>query len=203
MPIYSKTLIGNMALANCGITGRLQDIDNENTNEAINLRLFYDHVLAMILESRPWPFVTRKLVLASLGNPPAEWAFRYKYPSNCRYIHGIINPRDRTPLPKDKIPYVVQDIDDGYGKCIMTDMEGATILFNLDDTDVSKFTAAFVEAFALGLSSHIAMPLRVDANVQAGLSSKFTGWLAEAANLAQREQQDEQEPESEYVDVRS
>ena len=200
--VYSKAIICNMALAHVGVTARIQDVDNENSNEAINCRLFYDHIVDLLLETCLWPFAERDFTLADVGSPPPEWAKRYKYPVDCKYAAFIKNPALRTPGTDGKIPFIVKDLHDGYGKCILTDLEDAILVGNYIVTDPNKFSSSFVQAGAMGLASHVAMPLRVDANITKFVQAQFTNWLAEAVNFKQREQRDDPEPNSEMQTVR-
>lgn len=208
MPVYDKTQISNMMLAHCGITGQIDDVDNEDTNEAINCRLFFDHVRGILLETREWPFALRRDPLALQGAPTVgadttEWAYRYKYPTNCKLALRILNPAVRTPATGQKIPFKIVDLRDGYGKAILTDQADAVLEYNHDEDDVSKFSSSFVSALALGGASHIVMPLRVDPNISNQVRSQFSNWLAEASNLVSREQQEDNEPDSEFQSVRS
>lgn len=202
MPIYSKSLISNMALGHCGVTGRIEDVDNENSPEAINCRLFYDHIVALILETCWWPFATVEDNLVDVGSPPDEWGYRYKKPVNCRLIQYIKNPVVRTPGEDQSIPFVIRDLRDGYGECILTDMQDAVIVYNDDVTDPGRFAASFAQAVSLGVAAHIAMPIRVDVNIVNRVQQQFTGWLAEAINKKQREQKEDTEPQSQFYTAR-
>ena len=193
-----------MALAHCGITARVDGVDTENTNEAINCRLFYNHVRDLTLEARPWPFAERRRALTKLGTPHLGWNFRYKYPADCKHASYIENPcTPKAPQKKeDKIPFIIRDIDDGYGKCILTNQDDAILVFNINLEDENLMTSTFVQAFSLGIASHISTPLRVDANIKQMVTQAWTNWLAEASNFAQREQQDQPEAPSQYESAR-
>lgn len=200
---YSKTIISNMALAHCGINARIQDVDNEKSNEANQCRLFFDHIVELVLEACPWPFATRRVVLQNLGSPPDEWAFRYKYPADCKLAIKIVNPSARTETNSQRIPFEIVDEEDGYGQCILTDQDDAVLKCNKLILDPGRFTASFAQAVAMGLGAHIATPLRVDPSITKVVQNNFNGWLAEAVNFKQREQQEDVEPDSEYVGARS
>lgn len=199
---YSKTIISNMALAHCGVNARIQDVDNEKSNEANQCRLFFDHIVELVLEACEWPFATVFIPLQSLGDPPDGWAYRYKKPANCKLAIKIVNPATRTEATGQKIPFVIVDDEDGYGECILCDLEAAVLKCNRLILDPGRFTSSFAQAVAMGLASHIAMPLRVDGGIVKNVQNQFNGWLAEAVNFKQREQQEDVEPDSELVGAR-
>ncbi len=198
----SKTQICNMALGHVGVAATIQDIDTENSVEAENCRLFFDHCREVILETKPWGFAKREVTLASLGSPPTGWLYRYKYPNFVKRANRIINPASRTPGRGNKIPFKVVDGDDQYGKAILTDQENAVLEYNYNVTDVNLFSATFVQALSLFLATSIAMPLRVNAEIQTVTQQLFTTWNSEASSLDLEEEEPDQEAASEFETFR-
>jgi hypothetical protein len=192
-----------MALAHVGVTGRIEDVDNENSPEAVNCRIFFDHVVALVLEACEWPFAMIQDNLANIGDPPDSWLFRYKYPANARIINRIINPAVRTPGEDQQVPFIIRKQTDGYGKVILCDLENAVVEYNDDITDTGLFSSSFAQAVALGVAAHIAAPLRVDPRIQQSATTNFNTWLAEAITVKQREQQNDPEPDSQMFAVRN
>ncbi len=200
----SKTDICNMALAVIGVNSRIGDVDTEKSNEAIQCRLWFEHLRSMLLEVRHWPdFAGKSVVLQDLGTPPTHWQFRYKYPADCRLAVRIVNPYARTPGRGMKIPFKVMKTSDSYGKAILCDQADAELEYNEDVTDTTLFSATFVQTMAMALAAHIAMPLRVSPGIVSNAQNQFNGWLAEASTHVEREQQEDQEPDSELVTVRN
>lgn len=199
----SKTLIANMSLAHCGVTSRIGDVDTENTNEAINVRLFFEHCRDLILTSRPWPFANQQFILQNLGVPPDEWAFRYKFPTNCSLAQFIVNPGVRTPGTDQSIPFKVAKLTDGYGKVILCDQDGAILEGNVLVDDVTLWDAPATQALALCIGAHIAMPLRVDPKIVSYVQNQFSNWLAEASSHAMREGKEDKEPQSQFQTARA
>lgn len=198
----SKAQVFNMALGNVGITGRVEDADNESSAEAIACRVYYDQCFGQVLEARAWPFCTKKLKLTVLALDDVldtEWAYRYQYPVDCALAQKIMNPTYRTEGQDQKIPFEVMDQADGYGKVIYTDQVDAILKFNQKITDLNKLSFSAIQALAILLAANIATPLRVDAKIIAGAQKQANGWLAEAANFAMRERQDDPQPQSEFV----
>lgn len=199
---YSKTIACNMGLSIVGVVARIQDVDNEISNEAAICRLWFDHLVELLHETCPWPFATRQIPLADVGSPPDDYAYRYKYPVDCKLAIKIVNPASRTPGTDQGIPFVIRDLQDGYGKCILTDQADAVLEYNTLVTDPAKWNSSFMQALSMGIGAHVGMPLRVDANIVKYAQGQFTNWLAEAINFKQREQKDDPEPRSEFHTVR-
>lgn len=191
-----------MGLSTVGVNARIQDVDTENSPEANVCRLWFDHLVELLHETCAWPFATRQNPLINVGTPPDDWAFRYKYPVDCKLVIKIVNPAVRTPGTEQGVPFVVRDLQDGYGKCILTDMEDAHIEYNTLVTDPAKWNSSFMQALTMGIGAHIAMPLRVDPNIVKLMQGQFSNWLAEAVNFKQREQKDDPNPQSEFHRVR-
>lgn len=201
---YDKTTMSNMALATIGVNARIGNIDTEKSNEAIQCRLWFDHITRLLLEAKFWPaFAGKRAVLQDLGTPPTGWLYRYKYPTDCAYAYRIVNPAAPvTPGRGQKIPFKVLRLDDAYGKAILCNQAEAELEYNIEILDPGLFDGTFAQAHVMGLAAHVAMPLRVSPDILRAAQLQFTNWLAEAAGHSDREQQEDQEPDSELVTVR-
>lgn len=198
----SKTQICNMALGHIGVAGRIQNVDSENSAEAAACRLYFDQCRDVLLEMQEWSFANRQVALQDLGTPRDGWSFRYKYPNFCALALRIVNPYVRTPAKDQKIPFKVVDLNDAYGKAILTDQEDAILEYNHKVEDVGLFTPTFVQALSLLIASHIAMPLRVDASILRAVQQQFGVWATEAGNQTLRESQEDSERPSEFESIR-
>lgn len=194
----TKADIFNMALGSIGVAGRIEDADNELSEEAIQCRLFYDHCRGIILEAKEWPFAQVRDQLQDLGTPPIGWAYRYKYPTNARRINRIVNTSIRTPGADQKIPFKISKLTDAHGKAIFTDQAEALADYNDDVDDADLFSSIFTQALVTALAAFIAPSLRVNADIMKQAQAQFTGWLSEATNQAQSEQQEDPYPVSEF-----
>lgn len=201
---FDKTTMSNMALATIGVNARIGNIDTEKSNEAIQCRLWFDHVTRLLLEAKFWPgFAGKRVVLQDLGTPPTGWAYRYKYPTDCAYAYRIVNPAAPvTPGRGQKIPFRVLRLDDAYGKSILCNATEAELEYNIEILDPALFSATFAQAHIMGLGAHISMPLRVSPDIVKSSQSQFSAWLSEAATHTEREMQEDQEPNSDLVTVR-
>lgn len=198
-----KTSICNMALGHVGVGARIQDVENENTPEANNCRLFYGHCLDLLLEMRPWAFCERQIDLQDIGSPPDEWGYRYMYPNNCKLAVAIVNPAARNPGTEGKIKFKVVSGSPDYGKAILTDQENAILKYNHYITDPALFDATFIQAFTVFLASFIAMPLRVDPKITQYVNQQASVWIGEAANKTLSESEPDVQPVSEFQSVRN
>lgn len=217
MPVTSKTTICNQAIAMIGYAGRIGDVDTENTPAANACRLFFDQIRDIVLESRPWPFATRRWTLESIGIDntlyAGDWAYRYKKPADCILACKLINPFGRTinmlqdpftgsVLLLKKPSFRIVDQESEYGDAILCDLDNAILEGNVRVTDPNRFSNSCNHAIAMGIAAHVGMPLRVDAKIIANVQKQFSDWLAEASNLAMREQTDDPEQPSEFQSVR-
>lgn len=217
MPATSKTIICNQAIAMIGYAGRIGDVDTENTPAANACRLFFEQIRDVVLETRPWPFATRRWSLQDIGVAGTlyehEWAYRYKKPSDCILAVRLVNPFGRninmlyepftgTTLTMKKPPFRIVDQETEYGDAILCDLDNAIMEGNYKVTDVNRFSASFNHALAMGIAAHVGMPLRVDPKIITNVQNQFSNWLAEASNLSQREQTDDPEQPSDLQSVR-
>lgn len=198
----SKALIGKMALAHCGINKDIRDVDNDRSNEAIQIRLFYDHIIDLLLETCEWSFAKTEERLALSDATSTQWAYAYVYPADCKFAIRIQNPAARTEGSGQKIPFEVVTNKGKDGKLILTDQAEAVLEYNMPVTNPALFSTSFVQAASLGVGSHIATPLRVDPNIAKNLMNQFSNWLSEAVNFQQREQREDVDPVSEFERMR-
>ena len=203
MTTFTKTTICNMTLSHCGIATYISDIETDNSNEAIQCRLWYEPCRDMLLEMTPWSFAEREVAPSNLGDPPDAWGYRYLYPNNFKRINHIVDPYQRVPKTvEDKIPYKIQDYPDNAGKIILCDVEDAIINGNYWVTNEGLFTATYAQMLSLFIATNVVTPLRVDANIAARIDKKWATWLSEAQVQSKAERQDDPLPDSEYVTAR-
>lgn len=200
----TKTEICNDALIICCIIPSIDDVDNDDTNEAIACRAVFNQIRDLLMEKIDWPFLTQQIDLQVLEEDPNDdWAFTYAYPNNVKRIQRIINPGLRTPQTKEqKIPFRII-MNDDKTRGIWCDEEEAIAEVNIFQDDPEFWPAYFVEPLAKGIAARICGPLKVDANLKVTIINDFNTWLAEAVNAAQSERQDDPEAESQFVQART
>jgi hypothetical protein len=154
----SKTEICNMALKHLA-QKTVDNVDTENSAEAISCRTFYDIAVESLLRFAEWPFATTEADLGLIEEDPNEqWQFSYQYPAECLRFIEMVNPAEVTVIDPqtgryaylNSIPFEIR-----YGT------SGREIWTNLEDA-VGKYvrtiseTGRFPPDFTLALSFHIA-----------------------------------------------
>jgi hypothetical protein len=200
---FTKQEICNMTVAHCGIGTDISDIEEDDTNEAIQCRKFYDRCVELLLEMLPWPFAEKRFTPTNLGSPPDDWSYRYLYPNDCKRINKIVNLSKRTDdTVSDKLPYKI--IKYGTtGRAILTDVEDMEFDGNEWVTDESLFSATFAMALSQFIATFAAVPLRAKKEVVDDVRKQWAMWLSEAQVQAKAEQQSDTPRDSEFVYARS
>lgn len=169
----TKVDICNMALSSVK-AGRIDEF-NENSPEAVQCRIYYDHALRSLLthDKAKWGFARATRALALTGNDPEEWEFEYGHPADCLQIHYIIPPDNGAIIISDiggyviggihydPIPYEVATslVSGNQTKVIWTDYENAKIVYTKLITDTLMYDDLFIEALKWRLAVDLALPL--------------------------------------------
>lgn len=193
--------ICNVALSRVAHTQPIVSF-TERSKAAELCSVFYATLRDLVLADFPWPFAESIVTLADIGNPAPGWAYRYRYPSDCLKVREIIIPGQRAPLNSDQqIPYKI-----GYdvgGRVIHTDLPEAGVRFTYRVEDSTFFDPLFADALAWRLAMDLALPLSSKPDLQQFAAQQFGLAMTKAQGSAFEESQDDPEPESEFVSVRS
>jgi len=196
----------NMALARCGVFNApnntfatVQDV-KEQTKEAMVCRLFYDMILDYVLMSAPWTFATTRLLLTDKGTPPANWHYRYAYPSDCLNARYITYPGLRNPREDMKIPFQIGT--DGTAREIYTDMETPELVYTARVVDLNLWGPMATSALAYRLGAEISTPLSLKPDVATNLMGGFYRELSIASAEMMNEGQGDVQPMSELLAIR-
>lgn len=201
----SNTEIANMAISHLGVGVDIADLDTEDSQEAIACRRFYEPARKATLRDFPWPFATAFADLALVETTPdeidEEWAYSHRYPSSCLKIRRIVSgvlPETR----QSRIPY--QEARDSTGKLIYSNYLTPRVEFTYDESTVSRFDDDFVLAFSLRLAAYVAPRLTSGDPFKLGLRALqlYMSHVGMAQATAVNEQQDREEPESEFIRAR-
>jgi len=173
--------IYNMALAAIGQSETVASVD-ENSKAARVCRTFYETSRDQFLSDFNWPFATKTVALADIGNPQPGWEFRYRYPVDCLKAREIV-PEGwpwHDPLPAEhRIRFQVGYGDNG--RVINTDAAGAVLRYTVAVADTEQYNALYVDALALLLATKIAMPMAVNPQMFNLVSQRY----AESVQRAQ------------------
>jgi len=198
----SKTQICNLALSNVGIGNEISNLETDKSAEAFACRRYFDIALEKMLGDFPWPFATKFLALGLIEEDPnEEWAFSYRYPSDCLKIRRLLSG-SRNDSRQSRIPYKIGQ--DTTGSLIYTDLPNAELEYTVKISDVERLPPDFTIAFSFLLSSYI-IPRLLGSDrfnmVQRALQlyqMEVTSAQASAAN----EEQADQEVESQLIRIR-
>lgn len=198
----SSTEICNMALSHLGVGKEIANIETEQSQEASACRRFYDIARDYTLRDFLWPFVRRYQALGLVAEEPnTEWAFSYRYPTDCLKIHKILSPR-RNDTRQSKISYMIAQ--DSVGRLIFTDIEDAEIIYTQKETDPDKYPPDFIMALSFRLAAYIAPRLTSGDPFKLGdrAMQMYSIEISKAAANSVNEQQAEEEVESELIRAR-
>lgn len=195
----TQTVIANMALGHLGNGQEIANLDTERTQEAIAMRRFYATARDEMLREFPWPFATGRATLGLVEEDPNdEWAFSYRYPSDCVKARRIVGSL-RNETRQSRVPYKIEQ--DATGILLLTDMEDAILEYTVREEDASLYPPDFVMALSLRLAAYTAPKLtRGDAFKMGDRALKF--WMlakSYAQGNAANEQQDDELPDSEFI----
>lgn len=150
MAITTNLAIANLALANLGEDGGIEDF-NEKTTAARQAKLWYDPCRRETLEKFDWSFARSRQALSLHGEGPPEgvWGFRYQFPVNAIAPRYIVNPAGPQA---DPVPFQVEVASSDGTRSILTDLQDAVMVYTFDSEDASAFTPSFVTAMAYCLA---------------------------------------------------
>jgi hypothetical protein len=193
--------ICNVALSRVAQTQPIVSF-TEHSKAAELCGVFYAPLRELVLTDFPWPFAESIVTLADMGSPAPGWAYRYRYPADCLKIREIIQPGQRRSLTADlQIPYKI-GYDSG-GRVVHTDQPEAGVRFTFRVEDPTFFDALFADALAWRIGADLALPLSSKPDLQQFCQQQYQLALTRAQGAAFEESQDDPEPESEFVTVRS
>ena len=149
----TSTDICNLALAYIA-KGRITALSQE-TEEARQCNMHYDHCRRMLLRSYRWGFARRMEKLAKVSATAPGWDYVYGYPSNCLSVRFVFaeDEAERKEVNKDEFDVAVVD---GV-KVLLSNVEDAWCEYTEDVTEVAKMTEEFIEALARYLAASMAM----------------------------------------------
>jgi hypothetical protein len=134
-------------------------------------------------------------------DPTVEWAFSYRYPSNCLQLKRIFSGI-RNDNQDSKIPFRISR--DETGLLVYTDMEDATMEYIFKETDPGRFPADFVTAISFLVAFKMAPRITRGDAVKLGSRAfeAYNMWMGMARANAANEETPERTPESELIRAR-
>jgi hypothetical protein len=192
----------NLALSHLAISKKIV-LETDRSAEANACGDFYNTVRDKVLSDSPWPFATKFALLGLVqNNPTTEWLYSYRYPSDCltmrRIFSGIRNDNRQS-----RIPYKIGRDDQGL--LIYTDMTQAEVEYTISTDDVTRYPEDFRMALSFLLAVYIAPRLTQGDPFKMGQRAfqMYQMEMGRAASAALDEQQDEEQPQSEFMRSRN
>jgi len=199
----SSTEIANLAISHLGVSKEIASL-TENSTEATAINRFYETDRRIVLRAYPWPFASKFVALGLVATNPSEidqeWTYSYRYPSDClkfrRIVAGVVGGRETR---QSRIPYKIGR--DSTGLLIYTNQSNAEAEYTINETDVQRFPDDFVMALSLLLATHSVS--RITGGDPFGIGKTvyalYLSSLGLATSDAFNEQQDQEDPESEFI----
>ena len=194
----TSTDICNLALAYLA-KGRITSL-TQNTEEARQCAMHYDHCRRLLLRSYRWGFARRIKKLALSASSVPGWEYVYGYPSSCLSVRFVFTEdgAERKEMTKDEYEVAVVD---GV-KVLCTDVEEAWCEYTEDVTEVAKMTEEFVEALARYLAASMAVVLTGNEGMMNMNYQLMQTALAQAQTEAARDREQTPKWPTKYAEAR-
>ena len=152
----TSTDICNMALSMIG-QGRIHDLDEES-EQARQCKVYYDHIRKTLLSNFTWGFAHRFKRLVKVEGTFPKWEYAYAYPENCLAVHMVYDQSEDQIKDDIYTEYDTASIDDGR-KIILCDFPHAVCDYTANVTNADMFPTVFVTALAQFIAASLAIPL--------------------------------------------
>lgn len=148
----------NLGLGLIGDEAVVSSIDPpDGTTQAVHCQRFYPIVRDALLERYAWGFATKRTSVAALTSSTTdEWAFEYQVPPDC------IRPLALLP---EGFTFQIGFLEDyarqfkREGDRILSNVDGATLVYVFRQEDPTRYTPLFVETLAQMMASRLAGPI--------------------------------------------
>ncbi|TFG65269.1 MAG: hypothetical protein E4H28_04395 [Gemmatimonadales bacterium] len=174
---------------------------DEDSVEAQVCELHYATTRDLVLSAADWPFARKRVALVAEGTPPAEWAYRYRIPSDCIAPRGIEDGLVVRTLD-ERIPYAIENAGDGNGLVLLMNQEAAVLIYTMQAKNPNIYPAVFVEAFSWKLASVIARPLDRDLGLCRELLQTAEAMIGRAAARSFNQEKHPASPSSPHFTTR-
>lgn len=153
MTIASSTDLCNKALSHLGVSQEIASLtDGSKAAQACNR--FYAEVIDEVLRAFPWPFATIVQDLALVTTDPTnEWAYSYRYPSDCLMPRRILNGSGNPDTTSTRVVFRVAR--DAQGRVIWTNQVNAQLEYTQRVTAPEEFDPEFVHAASFLLAAYV------------------------------------------------
>lgn len=209
--------IYNLALGRIGTDKSVATI-NENTKEQRLCTRFYPQCRDEVLEAGAWPFAVKYKPLALLGTTGqiGGWAFEYDKPEDCLRILEVTPERDvgsaithwcgctgpwESNLRANAQPYRQALGQTGNTVSVLSNVEGAYIIYVARIDNPSVFSPLMVSCIADRLAMELSMPMSADPRYLQMCLTRYNNSFMIAAGT--QYEQEKPSPEAEAPGIRA
>jgi len=203
---HSDASIATLALRLLG-DGRntVADLQTDTTVQAKACRAVYETARDEVLRDHPWQFAMKRAELAQVeADPNEEWAYSYRYPSDCLFIRRIPSGiRATKETLAQKIEYEIGRDDTGL--LIFTDVENAEVEYTMKEEDAGRYHPDFVMALAFRIAAYVAPQLAPGDSLQITerMVRFYMASIGKAKGNSENERRPGGQPESEIISSRT
>lgn len=196
---WSQVEICNAALGHINVRRQISDIE-ENTQEARQCKLHFDHALLLCLEAMDWTFARARVALdLDSQTPPEEWEYAYILPGDYVAAQGIADDL-QVRLPDKRIRYRLETVNSV--RYLYTNQVDAVLVYTRQIEDPARWPASFSEYLSWKLAEQIAMALTGKEALKDKAEVKAIRALHEAAAKGLGEEEEGPEPDPEFIAAR-
>lgn len=198
----STTRLCNMALSHLGSGKEIGNVDTERSEEARACRIFLEQAVKQTLRDYGWPFAAKIVALGLVSNNPTpNWAYAYQYPADClqfkKIESGLENDSRYTRVP-------MKIVSGASGRLILSNQNNAVGEYTFDAQDSNLWPEDFVMAVSFRLAVYIAPRVTGGDPFKMGpqCAQYYLEEIGKAQATSSNEEQVEQDPDSEFIQVR-
>lgn len=163
--------IADMALALLGQESLSTYEENSRNGRAI--RKFYSLSRIAALEDGKWSFATKRATLApTVAAPEFDWTSKFTLPSDFLRIQHV-----RSSSGTNLSPDIDFTIENGELLC---DKDTIRVIYTFDQTDLTKYTAKFLELFAAKLAAKACYEITQSRSEERQMNDNYRIMLVEA-----------------------
>lgn len=174
---------------------------SDNTEEAKQCNIHYEHCRKMILRSYTWGFSRRVIQLSELAATIPGYDHVYAYPAKCLAVRLVFDDNGAASRESKKENYDIALVSDNT-KAILTDVEAAWCEYTYDTTDPEMFSEEFIEALARLLASSMSMVLAGNASIQQTQYQLYQVAVAQAKTYTAQEREKKPTWPTDYAQAR-
>lgn len=199
--VASVVALCNLALSRIGIGQGITSLE-DSTREAQACALHYAHLRDSLLAMCDWPFARKRAALALLSETERSgWDYAYSLPLDCLVPRRVWSGEiaQRRLRPDQRVPFGLEADDSGSGRILLTDEQGAKLLYTARVEDPLLFHPLFTEALVWWLAAELALALKAKDALELRARQRYELALSRAQAHAAAEGEQDVEPEPDFI----